>query len=247
MAANMDNFTRKILKYESVTSTFDKLLEFEPENGLAVVAQRQTNGVGRLGRQWQSDDGGLYFSFYVDSGSALDKLPFLAIICALAAQRTLNRYTDCAVKWPNDIVSGGKKLCGILTKSAICKDNAAYVMAGVGVNVNNTVFADELKNSATSLKLITNADYDKDEILKRFFDEFEDIYLNLSNEQIICQYSEVCVTLNSAVALHYSDGTVVEGVCVGVCVDGTIDVETQNGKINVNSGEVSVRGIYGYV
>lgn len=244
---NMENFIRKILKYQSVTSTFDKLLEFEPENGLTVVAESQTNGVGRLGRQWQSDSGGLYFSFYVDSRAALDKLPFLAIICALAAHRTLSKYVSCYIKWPNDIVSEGKKLCGILTKTAIFKNNASYVMAGIGVNVNNTEFADELKDTATSLKHITDIEHNKDEILEKFFNEFESICSSLSTEQIINQYSDVCITLNSSVALHYTDGTVVEGVCTGICGDGTIDVETEKGKINVNSGEVSVRGIYGYV
>ncbi len=165
----------------------------------------------------------------------------------MAAYNTISRYTTCAIKWPNDIVSGEKKVCGILTKSAFNGDSSVYVMAGIGINANNTDFG-ELDYRATSLKMITGKAVDRNKLVEEFFKEFNKIYLNLSNEEIINFYKTACVTLGSHVAVHYNtDGTVFEGKCIDVRTDGSVDIETENGIVNVNAGEVSVRGIYGYV
>lgn len=237
---------RKILYFDEVTSTFEKLLEYSDENVLAVVSKRQTNGIGRLGREWLSDDGGLYFSFYVKAKGVLVNAPFLTIICALASYRTISKYVKCSIKWPNDIVFGGKKLCGILVKSTTF-NNKLNVMAGVGINVNNTCFG-ELSYRATSIKEITNRDYDTRKILNAFLDEFDSIYNNLSNDEIIDEYSKYCITLGSDVSASYiNSDQVINGKCIGINTDGTLNIETENGIININAGEVSVRGVYGYV
>ena len=243
----MTEYGKNILTFDTVTSTFDELGKLPVDEGYAVVAARQTAGVGRMGRQWQSNEGGLYFSFYVSPKGDISDIPFIAVICALAAYRTISCYTDCVIKWPNDIVADGKKVCGILTKSAV-KSGKAVVMAGVGINVNNTHFDGELVSRATSIKQITGKEWDTKQILNNFFECFEDIYLNLTNEQIIDEYSKVCATLGSDVAVHYNmSGDTVTGVCTKIRPDGSIDVKTADGEINVNSGEVSVRGIYGYI
>lgn len=243
----MTGFGKNILKFDSLTSTFDKLLEYTPDDNVVVVAGEQTAGVGRMGRQWLSNEGGLYFSFYVPPRGDVEEIPFTAIICALASYRTISSYTDCAVKWPNDIVARGRKVCGILTKSHI-KSGEATIMAGVGINVNNICFDGELASRATSLKLLLGEVQDADEILNKFLSNFDDIYVNLTTDEIIDEYSKVCATVNSDVAVHFAkDGATVAGRCLRVCDDGSIDVETEQGIINVASGEVSVRGIYGYV
>jgi len=243
----MADFGKNILYFHKVTSTFDELVKLPPENGLAVVADSQTGGIGRNGRAWVSDVGGAYFSFYILPKGDVQSIPFLAIVCALAAHNAISRYAPCAIKWPNDIVVDGKKVCGILTKSAFYGDDSVYVMAGIGINANNTDFG-ELDYRATSLKLITGKEIDRNTLVEEFFVEFNKIYLNLSNEEIISRYKESCITLGSYVAVHYNtDGTVFEGKCVDVRIDGSLDIETENEIINVNAGEVSVRGVYGYV
>ncbi len=243
----MNIFGKKILYYDEVTSTFDELSKLPAENGLTVVAKRQTVGIGRNGRAWLSAEGGLYFSFYITPHEPSEKIPFLAIICALASYRAISKYTDCAIKWPNDIVKNGKKLCGILTKSAFSGDNSVYVMAGIGINANNTEFG-ELDYRADSLINVTGSEIDMNTLLREFFEKFEHIYTCLSGDEIIEEYSRVCITVGEKVAVHYNtEGTVFEGRCVGVRNDGTLDIETADGIVNVNSGEVSVRGIYGYV
>lgn len=243
----MKVFGKDILYFDSVTSTFDKLSEFPPADGLVVVADRQTGGIGRNGRVWISDDGGVYFSFYIVPKGNSEEIPFLGIVCALAAYKTIAEYIPCSIKWPNDIVSDGKKVCGILNKSGFCGDSSVYVMSGIGINANNTQFG-ELDYRANSIKNIIGKEVDREELLKRFFHEFENAYFNMSTDDIMEQYKLSCVTLGSRVAVHYNtDGTVFEGECVDICKDGSIDVKTDSGIVNVNSGEVSVRGIYGYI
>ena len=243
----MADFGKNILYFDTVTSTFDELAKLPPENGLTVVADSQSGGIGRNGRAWVSDIGGAYFSFYILPEGDVQSIPFLAIVCALAAYNTVSRYVPCAIKWPNDIVVDGKKVCGILTKSAFYGDNSVYVMAGIGINANNTDFG-ELDYRATSLKLITGKEIDRNTLVNNFFEEFNNVYLNLSNDDIICLYKKACITLGSHVAVHYNtDGTVFEGKCVDVRIDGSLDIETENEIVNVNAGEVSVRGVYGYV
>lgn len=243
----MRRFGKNILKFDRLTSTFDKLSEYSPEEDVVVVAKEQTSGVGRLGRQWISHKGGLYFSFYAKAEDDISKLPFIAIICALASYRTIAEYVDCGIKWPNDIVSDGGKVCGILTKSAV-KSGEATVMAGVGINVNNSDFDTNLTPYATSLKCLLGTEQDGDGILRKFLDNFEDIYTNLTTSEIIDEYSKVCVTVGRDVKVTLlADGTTFEGRALRVCDDGNIEVETEQGIVKVGSGEVSVRGVYGYV
>lgn len=241
----MKIYGKKILYFDSVTSTFDKLAELAPEDGLAVAAKAQTAGIGRNGRHWASDEGGVYFSFYIIPKERSEELPFLAIVCALAAQRTLKKYVDCKIKWPNDIVYDGKKICGILTRASFI-NSSVHIAAGIGINANNTDFG-ELSFRAQSLKSILNRELDGKELINEFFRNFEDVYLNTEKKKIISEYAASCITVGSEVALHFnSDDEPKRGKCVGVNADGSLAVETDDGVLNVNYGEVSVRGIYGY-
>ena len=239
-------YGNEILCFDTVTSTFDKLFEYPFKDGLVVLAKSQTNGQGRSGRRWESDSGGIYFSFYIKPKEDVREMPFIAIVCALASHRTLSKYVPCKIKWPNDIVADGKKICGILIKS-VFQGDSSYVAAGVGINANNMDFG-ELDYRADSLKNLLGEEVDSDIILKEFFSNFEHVYLNLTKEEILKEYIDSCITVGSEVALHYnSDSEPVRGRCVGVFDDGSLVVETAEGKVNVNYGEVSVRGVYGYV
>lgn len=237
-------YGKKILYFESVTSTFDKLSELPPENGLAVAAKIQTAGIGRNGRRWESDKGGVYFSFYIIPEKSAEELAFTAIVCAVAAQRTLKKYVDCKIKWPNDIVCDGKKICGILTKASFI-NGSARIAAGVGINANNADFG-ELAFRAESLRNILNRKVDEKELLEEFFRNFDEVYFT-EKKDIISEYTASCVTVGNEVALHFnSEEEPKRGRCVGVNDDGSLAVETDDGVLNVNYGEVSVRGIYGY-
>ena len=231
--------------YDEVTSTFDKAAEFEPAHGLTVAAKSQTSGRGRLGRQWQSDKGGLYMSIYLATDATIEGCGRMTSLCAVAVAKALSRYGNCHIKWPNDIVMNGKKICGILTKSCIQEGKAPYACVGIGINANNTDFPDELRY-ASSIASETGTECNIEELMQSIFDNIEKSY-KLTHSEIMHQYRELCITLGSEILVHQSDGTIIKGMCTGINHIGELTVRTEDKCITVNSGEVSVRGLYGYV
>lgn len=234
-----------LYKYDEVTSTFDKAAEFEPTHGLAVVAESQTAGRGRLGRLWQSDKGGLYMSIYLSTDATIEGCGKVTSLCAVAVAEALSRYGQCHIKWPNDIVMNGKKICGILTKSCIQEGKPAFACVGIGINANNADFPKEL-TYASSILAETGTSCDTDELMQSIFDNIEKAY-KLTHDEIMHLYREMCITLGSEILVHKSDGTTIQGLCTGINTIGELTVRTKDECITVNSGEVSVRGLYGYV
>jgi len=235
---------RRLCFYESVTSTFDVLSEISDNDGTLVVAAMQTNGRGRLGRSWDSDKGGIYFSFSLPPNDT-ESPAFVTLVCALAVQKALSKYLKCQIKWPNDIVSSGKKLCGILTKSTFSGDRLKNILVGIGINANNCVFPKELVNAA-SLKLLTGTEIDENLLLTEVIKELDLYCFNKKHDDILKEYKENCVNIGQSVTIHYTDGRGdIKGKCTDVLSDGTMNVVLNDGKlVNVSSGEVSVKGIY---
>lgn len=241
------NIEKRMVYCDTVTSTFDKLKEFEPCEGLTVLAAHQTAGVGRLGRSWKSTEGGIYFSFLLLPPLNADTAPFITLICAVGVYRALSRYTECKIKWPNDIVSGGRKLCGILSKTNLCENEVKSVSVGIGVNANITDFGDDLPN-ASSLKLMCGKDIDENRLFAEIMHEIDKAYYLTEQSTILNEYKKACVTLNREVMVHFNGKDTGErGLCTDILADGSLNVLIDGKTINVNYGEVSVRGIYGYI
>lgn len=236
---------QKLYFYDTVTSTFDKLAELPECEGLTVVASHQTNGRGRLGRSWDSDKGGIYFSFMLLPPVETDSAPFITLICALAVQKVLSEYLPCRIKWPNDIVSDGRKLCGILTKTTLCEGKIKNILVGIGINANNKKFPKELVN-ASSIRLLTKKAVDENKLFYEVIKQLDRYYYKENRENILKEYKKACVNLGKTVTIHYTDGRGdIKGMCTDILCDGTMNVITQDGRnINVSSGEVSVKGIY---
>jgi BirA family biotin operon repressor/biotin-[acetyl-CoA-carboxylase] ligase len=235
----------KIYEFDNVTSTFDKINEFEHEHLLTVIAKRQTNGCGRLGRSWQSDDGGLYFSTLMDASYFKDNMGFSTVVCAVAVARVVGLFGKVYIKWPNDIVMNGKKICGILTKMTSSKGETNYICAGIGINTNITKFDTQLVN-ASSIYIETNKICNNTDIAKSVLDEIEKI-IKTDSSKIIKEYKELCITLGKEITVHHITDGEYKGICKDINDDGTLVVESQGKTHIVNSGEVSVRGLYGYV
>lgn len=238
---------KKLIYCDTVTSTFDKLKEFEPCEGLTVLAAHQTAGVGRLGRSWKSVEGGIYFSFLLLPPLNTDTVPFITITCAVGVYRALSKYADCKIKWPNDIVCGGRKLCGILSKTNLCGNVVAGVSVGIGINANITDFGSDLPN-AISLKLICGREIDENRLFAEVLREIDNTYYHTEQNAILSEYKNACVTLNREVTVHFNGkGTEARGLCTDILADGSLNVLIDGKTVNVNYGEVSVRGIYGYI
>lgn len=232
---------------EKTSSTFDAANEIKLQNGTVICAKKQTNGRGRLGRSWESAEGGIYFSVILIPDISFDKVQIMTALCAVGIRRALSSFLPCKIKWPNDIVSDdGKKICGILTKLQYDGENKAIINVGIGINANTKKFDEELKY-ASSISLITGKDVNENFVLCKVLEEIERC-CNFDNiHKTVSEYRNECVTLGKRVKVLYARGEKsITGLCKEIKGDGSLTIETDDGEnITVNSGEVSVRGIYG--
>ena len=219
-------------------------------HGTVFVAEEQTQGKGRLGRQWVSPPGdGLWFTLLLRPRCTPAQAAGLTLITGLAvcrAIRTLGNI-DARIKWPNDIVTGGKKLCGILLEMGTENGSISFVAVGVGINVNTTNFPEEIAYKASSLRLETGRTQSREELLAAVLNEFEPLleqYLQGNTEPILLEYRSLCVTLGRQISTQRADGTL-SGVAEDVTDDGELVVRTPAGTREIIfTGEVSVQGIY---
>lgn len=217
-------------------------------DGTLFIADVQTSGKGRLGRSWESPPGaGIWMSLLLKPDIPPTEISQITLIAGIAVCRALDNGS--MIKWPNDIVIGSKKVCGILTEMSAEIERVNYVVCGMGINVNTSEFPEELHDKATSLYIETGDVYNRSELTARIMNEFEPLYTKFLNEgfsPLLDEYRSSCVTLGKEIYVIYRKETLT-GRAVDISPDGGLIVDTDNGRINVTSGEVSVRGIYGYI
>ena len=253
---------RKLYYYDVTGSTNNdakRLAEEGTPHGTVVVADIQNAGKGRRGRAWQTLQGtALSFTLLLRPEFAPDKASMITLVMALSAAEAVEEMTDAAVtiKWPNDIVVNKKKICGMLTEMTMTPemDEIQYIVVGAGINVNNSSpdeFQEEIRETATSLRIETGRQFSRAELLKRILVRFEDNYetflktLDLSSLQE--SYQRHLQGVGSEVRVLDPAGEYT-GISQGINEQGELIVFKENGeKVQVYAGEVSVRGLYGYV
>lgn len=214
-----------------------------------VSAQFQTAGKGRRGRQWVTEPGtALTFSVLLKPKMDLSDCSMLTLVMAMAVRRALEDIdVDTKIKWPNDIVIGGKKVCGILTEAIA---ETGHIIIGCGVNTNQESFPEELMDRSTSVLIETNDCVDHSSLLdsiiyhlEKLIDTFMETgdFTNLKNE-----YEEALVSMDDEVTVLDPEGEY-KGVCLGINERGELMVKHNEEVTCVYAGEVSVRGVYGYV
>ncbi len=231
----------KVFFFDELTSTFDKIKELPIENGTTVVCTTQTSGSGRMGRSWESSEGGIYFTFALTNPYEKFDMPFITIVCALGVSAALSKYALCNIKWPNDIICGGKKLCGILTRNTAISGNINCALVGIGVNANNS-FSENLPY-ASSLKATAGKEIDENKLFSEILNSIDYIYSNYSQDMVLSKYKKLCINLGREVTLVY-EGMEVKGVCKDILADGSMLFDDGEKTFSVCSGEVSVKGIY---
>lgn len=222
--------------------------------GLVITAEKQTAGKGRRGRSWESPEGeNLYFSMLLRPEVPIDKTPMLTLIMALSVAKAINKFCelDPLIKWPNDLVLSGKKICGILTEMHMSESQIEDVIVGTGINVNQELFSSELEDKATSLLLEGNRKLDKKQLLEVVLAEFATLYETFLEVQDLSfiqeEYNGRLVNRNKEV-LVLEPGNEYQAVARGINSKGELLVVKEDGSEEaVYAGEVSVRGIYGYV
>ena len=177
----------------------------------------------------------------------------LTLLAACAAARAAMEpgHESPRIKWPNDLVIGGKKIVGILTEMGMKKGRPDYVIIGVGINCNQTTFSGGLEQKATSLKKEYGHDVCWEKVIARFLNEFEELYegfVQYGSLAFVKQaYEKLLVNRGERVRV-LEPGREWTGRALGITDTGELIVETEDGEIReVGSGEVSVRGVYGYV
>ncbi|MGN0437868.1 MAG: biotin--[acetyl-CoA-carboxylase] ligase [Lachnospiraceae bacterium] len=238
---------------DSTNTQAKRLGEEGAEHGTLVVTQCQTAGRGRRGRSWESPEGNVYFTFILRPEVEVSRASMLTLVSALALAKAIERVTklDTRIKWPNDVVANGKKLCGILTESSTDLEYINYVVVGIGINVNQTYFPDELADKASSLLLELGHSVNRGQILGEFLNQFEkyyEIFMKTENmSDLVALYNEKLVNCGREVKIIEKDN---ERILKAIGIDnmGGLIVENPEGvRETIISGEVSVRGIYGYV
>lgn len=247
----------KQMFYEPVVDSTNKWAKRRAEegagHGCVYVTKNQTAGKGRMGRVWESPEGNLYFSVLLRPEFSVSKASMVTLISAMAMTKAIEDITGMVVsiKWPNDIVVNGKKLCGILTESSTRQKELRYLVVGIGVNVNQRDFSGELADKATSLFAEVGYEVDAGELIGHFLNRLEKLYENLAEvgdlRNLAERYNERLINKGREVRIIEGEQERIQKA-IGIDNFGGLIVENENGvRETIISGEVSVRGIYGYV
>ncbi len=248
---------REILYLDEVDST-NTAAKKEAENGAAhgtlVVSERQTGGKGRRGRVWDSPRGtGIFMTLILRPEMAPVHASMLTLVAALAVAGGIKECTGASslIKWPNDIVMGGKKVCGILTEMSADPDCINYVAVGIGINVNREEFPEEIREVAASIFTETGKKTKRSLLISAVmaaFERYYEIFMKTADMSgLLEEYNGKLANCGRTVRVLDPAGEY-SGTAIGIDREGELLVEMEDRTVRrVLSGEVSVRGIYGYV
>ena len=242
-------FGRKLKYLDRVPTTQQTAHEWKQEGageGALVLAEQQTAGRGRRGRSWHSPPGtGIWMSLILEPRIHVNRVPQLTLLAAVALCRSLKQTTGLPVgiKWPNDLLIRGRKISGILLESVAEDERLQYVVAGIGINVNQEAedFPEDLRNKAASLKMEAGRPMDREQLLASFLKEWESLYMHyLKNGFAIVRtlWESYSVTLGCKVEVQTSEG-LVSGKALQLDEQGGLRIDRGNGNVTtVYAGEV---------
>ena len=252
-------FGQRVVSYEITDSTNTRAKQLAEEgavHGTLVVANMQTAGKGRRGRSWQQEEGSVIaMSLLLRPVFSPDKASMLTLLAAHSVAGAIEAVTGlpAAIKWPNDIVINQKKTVGILTEMSLGVEQAAidYIVIGIGINVNNTAFSEDIRDMATSLYLEKGERLSRSvliaESMRRLEADYEAFLETEDLSAILQDYNTHLISMNKEVRVLDPQGEYT-GISRGMDAQGELLVERTDGElIRVYAGEVSVRGLYGYV
>jgi BirA family transcriptional regulator, biotin operon repressor / biotin---[acetyl-CoA-carboxylase] ligase len=225
------------------TSTMDearKLAEQGSPQGTAAIAGKQETGRGRMGRSWLSPEGGLATSIILRPPEK--ELRLLPAIASVAVYRTLSRMgVKASIKWPNDILISGKKICGILIENGFSAGNLVYSIVGIGINVNfETTMFPEIADIATSLSVELKREVSIAEVALNLYSELEMLYDRIGEPDFIMEEWTLHMgTIGKHVSVN-TGGRTVEGIAEAVNPVGNLVLRLDDGSVyEVVAGDVS--------
>lgn len=245
---------RRVVYLRSVDSTnrYARALAADgAAQGTLVVADEQTAGRGRRGRGWVSPAGeGIFMTLILRPQAHPSHVARLSLQTALAVARAIARVceVDARIKWPNDIVCGGKKVCGMLLEMNADEQSVHDVVAGIGINVHQTAFEGEIAKTASSLDLLTGRRVCRADVVRAFLEEYEavDELAQQGGEALMAVYRRHSATLGQRVQVISATGSFT-GTAKAVTDSGSLIVLDDDGREReVLAADVSVRGLMGY-
>lgn len=238
---------------DSTNTKAMKLAEEGAPHGTIVVTDHQINGRGRRGRSWESPAGeAIAMTFLLRPKIDPNNASMLTLLAAMAVARGIEDETGlkAGIKWPNDVIINRKKVSGILTEMSAQADYVNHIVVGIGINVHIQEFPEELKNIATSVFLELGVKINRAALIERiceYFEAYFEVFLQTEDLSAISkQYDAYMVNRNQPVKVLDPKDTY-EGTARGITTRGELLVDTWESRKLVSSGEVSVRGIYGYI
>jgi len=237
---------QRVLYFPSLNSTMEMARREAREGaaeGTAVIAGEQTTGRGRVKRAWLSPGGSVSVSVVLYPGIA--QLPYLIMLASVAVARSIEEVAglQTQLKWPNDVLIRGRKVCGILIENELKGSSVAWAVIGIGINVNMKM-ADfpEIAGTATSLSDELGQELPRVEIIRRLLVELERLYLELGDgARLYREWRERLITLGRKVKV-ISGEKVLQGVAEGVSRDGSLRLKHDDGSIShIVAGDVILR------
>lgn len=256
LSINTKEIGKKIIYFDEIDSTnnFAKKIVNKEEHGTIVIANSQTAGRGRRGRNWLSPQNeGLWMSIILKPkipSTEASKVTQIAAVAICQATRELCKC-EALIKWPNDIVINGKKTCGILTEMAGELGEVNYIIVGIGINVNTKRFNEELGGVATSLLIETEKEIGRRDLFIMVIEKFEKHYQNFvvenSLEGIISELRKYSALLGKKIVVLRKNEKIY-AIAKDITVDGGLMIKMDDNKeMLLNSGDVSIRGENNYI
>ena len=248
-----------LLWFDTIDSTNTRAKELAAQgapHGTVLIADHQTGGRGRRGRSFHSPARtGIYMSVILRPNCPPAQLMHLTCAAAVAMCNAVEAAVGIppGIKWTNDLVYGSRKIAGILTELGLSPTGMVdYAIIGVGINCSQTEsdFPEDIRSIAGSLHTVTGKEIDRAKVAAAMMDAFFLMSEHLLTEKqvILARYRERCITLGREVSIVKADGNIRHGTALDIDEEGALIVRFSTGLTEiVNSGEVSIRGMYGYV
>lgn len=247
---NTKRLGRNYFYYKELDSTNIKAKEIAQNNDSnfsVVTSEIQTKGTGRFNRVWQSPKGGIWTSLILKPNIAPNQANKITLIAAASVFKVLSELNiPCKIKWPNDVYINNKKFCGILTLMNCDMDTINHIIVGVGMNINisRENFTSDL-NTATSLLIEKNIEYNRSKILASFLNNFENFYDTFINKNDLSEVISICrdnSLLIDMTAKLITPRNTESVTCLGIDDEGELIIKDSFGNIKkVISGEITFK------
>ncbi|HEY5560571.1 MAG TPA: biotin--[acetyl-CoA-carboxylase] ligase [Clostridiaceae bacterium] len=245
-----DDFIKNIFYYEETDSTNTRAKEYIGVGNSIFITDYQSKGRGRFNRSWDAPRGkDLMFSILITEIKDINKASSLTVIAGLSVLQAINSTykLKLKLKWPNDIIYKGKKLCGILAESKNAGKEGLII--GIGINCNNLMFTKDLIDKGTSIALITGEEVNRVELLKKVLRNFNKNFIIFRDKGI--GFFQNSLRENSLELGRYiyitKKSEIVKAKALDINENGTLLIQHKDGALeDLLSGEINIEGVYGY-